>query len=299
MQLLVHEWGRLQTGIDAKLTQHHIVLSGGSCLMLINHDIKVNTPILVLFPSLTTCSDNFGALINHVCNRLGWRVAVVHKKGQHCQTDDGSGFDMLGDDDETEILLVEIRKYFKRGPMCGYGLSAGAIMMSRFLCKRSAIAKELDFRAGVAVAGAFDLSMVKKGSSLLRLVLAWNCKKRFNLPVCVLGIELWEMAHSCSPLWMSRPFEDFIREMSVSPHLENLRVPLLSIHSRDDPVFFWDDSYKDLSERQPLLQMVVTNSGSHGVFFTGSKLSWAEETALNFLSSEDVLQFPLCAPTKE
>lgn len=291
VQIFMYHVFRTKTMIDPKLYQHHIILPTGACILIVTErDQEQNqtqsTPIFVLFPSLTSCAEDFGSLINHVSLHLKWRVAIVHKRGQHCPTNPDNGFEMIGDDDETETLLLQVRSYLPYGPMVGFGLSAGAIMMSRFLCTHSSIAERIHFLAGAAVSGAFDFSMIHNGSGIARCLLAWKCQSKFNLPWSEMASSIWHIAHANSPIWSRVLFQDFIHRVAVAPHIAHLRVPLLSIHSRDDPVFGWDDSYHLLSEKQPLLQLMVTEQGSHGIFINGQELSWAEKRALHFLSDK-------------
>jgi hypothetical protein len=94
--------------------------------------------------------------------------------------------------------------------------------------------------------------------------------------------------------------EDYYSTMSASNYISGLRVPLLSLHARNDPIAASSSQPVDDARRNPFLVLAETKHGGHVSYYAHcrrDRSSWATRPILEFLRLGAVLVPPLLLST--
>jgi len=249
-------------------------------------------PIIFIFPTLTGNSEFFSCFILYLTKIKGWTAIVLHKRGQHCPLLNYK-FHPTGSDHDTHIMVQWTLERFRGHKAFTYGVSAGAIMMSRYLGKY----QPAEILAAVGVSGAFEWETVEQLDPFLHSRMKQKIYSTYPLPEpkteeeVKIGKELkvWVETKdkNITELFLifnptaSRAIVD--REVGIQPALPHIKSPILFINSKDDPMFPGGKTFEHLNKNAIFVQ---SEEGSHACYFesawTWAQLSWVETKAFQF-----------------
>jgi predicted alpha/beta-fold hydrolase len=271
---------------------------GKTCILIMKPGVfDANTPILLVFPTLTSHGQIFACMLKHVLKEKGWAVIILNKRGQHCPL---STFDLhlTGEDHDTEIVVQSVLDRYRTNPIVAFGMSAGAIMMTRYLGKF----QPPRILAAVAACGAYDLDMIQEMEPVAQRLMKREIMNNYKLPPantpeykeCTEALRRWsedESANILDVLNITMPGKcrtTLEREFGLSHVLPTIQIPCLFIHAQNDPVFpnAWKRADRFRTMRNTIF--VHTHGGSHGAYLTSSfsygSMTWLETKAIAFLA---------------
>lgn len=263
---------------------------GGQCCCHVFYppDYKSDTLVLLLFPTLTSHIHYFSPVIKEACKRK-WISVVLNKRGQHCPLLTYKMYP-IGNDQDTHVMVQWVRTQFT-GSFFALGVSAGAIMMTRYIGKYHP-----PFEGAVAIGGPLDTKEVASMSQVLQKQMKHKIYRKYPLPPPSTQSDIsihekfrhWSTNESgvidvmriFNPRLTDKHIE---REVGLHAVLPHIRTRMLFINSKDDPIFpQTSPPHMNISAL-----FVLTEYGSHACYFksfwTWDQLSWAEEKVFLFI----------------
>jgi len=291
LQLFLKEGMTYPSMEDLKQEHHVFPLSDGQCCTTVFYpqNFHPTTPMVFLFPTLTADNHYFSALILKLTQEYHWGAILINKRGQHCPLLN-CRIDPIGNDHDTHVMIQWACEKFKTHTFYALGVSAGAIMLSRYLGKFHP-----EIKAAVAISGPFDTQAVESLPPLVQSQMKRRIYDKYTLPPATTPEE--EAIHKKMEKWVNdtsnitdlfkifreRSTPQIVeREVGLKSALPHIKIPMLFINAKDDPLF--------PAQPPPLTTMeaifVSSDAGSHACYFQSAwslaTLSWAEEKALQF-----------------
>eukprot|EP01080_Neovahlkampfia_damariscottae_P008320 gene8320-144_t len=202
--------------------------------------------------------------------------------------------------DDLDDLFDHIETKIPNSKLYGVGYSLG----SNILVKYISIAKKQYFNGVVAVSNPFDLVVATRQlltpvHSVLydkfmlrdRIKIYANSRLKFDqkeLENVKSTIELDTLAIKYTG---HQTVEHFYTDHSCVYYLENIKIPLLCLNAKDDPISHHQSIPYEISKKNSNIILAVTENGGHLGFIEGFfplfQQSWSERATLQFLKAVD------------
>lgn len=253
-----------------------------------------NTPILLFFPTITSHVSYFHDLVEHVVRVKGWAMIIINKRGQHCPLTSYE-FHLTGDDHDNHVVIEWVSQRYPHNPYVAYGISAGAISLSRYLGNK----KPTSIIAAGTLGGALCQQMVRNMCPTVMSHLKGEVYNMYRLPepvtrreaqICARYQHWFKTDHLTLldlPVTLGQLSAAELKEhYDVTTAIKDIQTPTIVFTAEDDPVFPEASHYIPNYIGNTQLLFVNTKYGSHCCYFAGvtnSGLSWVHQKVLNFL----------------
>lgn len=211
---------------------YHLNLGRCGCLQWTGR--RTSPIVLVIFPSLTGSSSDLSGCIAEA-QRNGWAAVVLNRPGHHCHHD--CNWSPFGNPEQTRTMIDCAQDLFPRSRALAVGISAGGVQLCQYL------SQNLDqtwILKGATVSSPLIPEMYQAVPWRVHAALTWKVANKFFWPSWS-----WE--------W-GKPFALFANAVRArsegvlggsSIKLDQINIPLLVIHSKDDPLFPFSETWKE------------------------------------------------------
>jgi uncharacterized protein len=260
--------------------------------------------LVVLFHGLEGCSQSHYALsLMAEARRRGWSGVVPHFRGCSGEPNRLARSYHSGDSREIDWILRRLKNEYPRCEIHVVGVSLGGNMLLKWLGEEGRLAASIIERA-VAVSVPMDLVAAAKQlnnginrrvytrhflQSLRAKVLAKISTLRLDIDVgavcaCSTFREIDDLY--TAPYHGFKNAEDYWRQSSSKPWLNEIKVPTLLIHARNDP-FLPAAALPTKPEVSDSVFLEYPEKGGHAGFVSGGwpgRLDWLPERILRFFT---------------
>lgn len=266
------------------------------------HPPKPETPIIVVLHGVVGETTDYIDLGEITLESGEFRTVVLNRRG-HGSRLRRPDFSIHGDFMDIRVMLEHLHREYPFAPLLGFGFSAGAILLSRYLGE---FGKESLISAAVCVSSAFDyetalLNLPRlSGKFLLKAV-----KHHFIYPnsevlrshhpevfekICESSDlqEAYNLTAHFSPRNLKLDPKEFRRHSNPILVSDKSLTPTLFVSARNDPIFPGHvlDLAKEKLLQNPMHCLVEMEIGSHVCFFEGWKADrWVIRVALEYFHS--------------
>lgn len=248
---------------------------------------------LVLFHGLEGSSKRYyiTRMAESAHNR-GWNVVAPNWRGCSGRLNRQKRFYHSGEIKDPETILQWVQDRFPDTVISGAGFSLGASALLNYLAEKRT---NTPLRAFTAISTPFDL---KSGSLLLgngfnkiythyfltslKEKLIAKSKSTKGLPEFS-GSSLYDFDDMVTaPVHGFDDAEHYYSACSSGRKLNQIKIPVLIIHSKEDPICPFTDIPKNVMVDNPNIELILTNKGGH-VGFWSLPPGWIETTTCNYL----------------
>lgn len=271
-----------------------------------------SSPIAVVLHGLTGGSHEhyIRALLTDLTSpAIGFRAVVVNARGCAGAPVTSPQLYHGGTTDDLRRALLFIRTRFPSAPLVGVGFSVGANMLAKYLGEEGS---ESALRAGVCLANVWDFAAgikhMEEGNFMQRYVYnnvlgsaqqalyrsasyalegvtsRWSLPEVFKASFC--GMR-WIDDRVASQMAGCKNAKDYYERNSSSEFLSGVKVPLLGLNARDDPIAARTIPYEAARANKSFV-LATTEGGGHLGWFTeeGGKLNrWYTRPVVEFLTA--------------
>lgn len=271
-----------------------------------------SSPIAVVLHGLTGGSHEhyIRALLTDLTSpAVGFRAVVVNARGCAGAPVTSPQLYHGGTTDDLRRALLFIRTQFPSAPLVGVGFSVGANMLAKYLGEEGS---ESTLRAGVCLANVWDFAAgikhMEEGNFMQRYVYnnvlgsaqqalyrsasyalegvtsRWSLPEVFKASFC--GMR-WIDDRVASQMAGCKDAADYYEHNSSSGFLSGVKVPLLGLNARDDPIAARTIPYEAARANESFV-LATTEGGGHLGWFTeeGGKLNrWYTRPVVEFLTA--------------
>jgi predicted alpha/beta-fold hydrolase len=248
---------------------------------------------LVLFHGLEGSSKRYyiTRMAQSAHNR-GWNVVAANWRGCSGRLNSQKRFYHSGEIKDPETILNWVQNRFPNTDISGAGFSLGASALLNYLAEKGTNTPLSSF---TAISTPFDL---KSGSLLLEKgfnriynhYFLTSLKEKLKVKSTLTsdmpafsGKTLYEFDDKVTaPLHGFENAEHYYRACSSGKKLEHIKIPVLLIHSKEDPICPYTDIPINVVADNPNLNLIATEKGGH-VGFWSLPPGWIETTTCDYI----------------
>ncbi|MEX0719793.1 MAG: alpha/beta fold hydrolase [Balneolaceae bacterium] len=250
-------------------------------------------PIVALFHGLEGSTERY--YINNLMHSLhsaGFSSAALNFRGCGSRLNNQRRFYHSGETESYEMFFDWIAENHPQKHIYAIGFSLGANTLIKYLGERE---DHSLVKRAVAISPPYDL---KKGSLQLHegfnriyeinflktLVEKLEMKRRqFSDMPTFSGNSLYEYDNQVTaPLHGFKDADDYYHQCSCKHYFEDVQIPLLLIHSKDDTLCPIEYAPIEKIKKNPHIHVIFTEQGGH-VGFLSSPEGWMNRTILKWL----------------
>ncbi|KAA8908943.1 Alpha/Beta hydrolase protein [Sphaerosporella brunnea] len=200
-------------------------------------------------------------------------------------------------------VVKYLRRVFPNRPLYGIGFSLGANILTNYLGEEGA---ECELCAAVVCSNPWDLMINHKalmrswlGREIYSKVMGTNMRAlfeqhfeqlvkddRIDVEAVRRGRHLHEFDRDLTAkVFGYQTVGEYYRDASSTDSLLKVRVPLLVLHARDDPIAVDEAVPYDEAAANPYVFMAVTDGGGHLSWFESDGGRWFAKPICNFLTA--------------
>ncbi len=261
-------------------------------------DLPDNTPTMLVMHTISGDPQSMREFVRYVREQLGWRVALCVRRGHGDNALTVPSFNTMGNTEDLKAQVAHIHQRFPDSDLYATGISAGSGVLAHYL---GCVGNDTPIKAAVAYCPAYDMRhafsrakpfysrmMTKK---LHRLFIEPNTHVFAHLPsfdtlrstqdMHEFHQHLYELAGNASR-------EEYMRHSNPAEVFDDIKIPILILNSKDDPVCHIDNVYENLPRIRKMdnVILVVTERGSHCAFFEGLRAkSWANRMIKEYFTA--------------
>ncbi len=256
---------------------------------------KTETPIAVIFHTISGDEQDVKKTVTNLRNRLGWIVVVCIRRGHGILSLGTPVINTMGSTKDLKIQLEYIQKKFPNSPLYGFGLSAGSGLLARYLGETG---RKSVFQAAVAISPAYDIEKAfhrihpvynrLMGIRLIKYFLDKHYESLSQIPgyqnlaQSKSIVEFQDRLHLIAGYETS---EEYYKESNPIHVIKNIKTALLVLNSEDDPICVNLNVLENMHwlESLPKTILVKTKRGSHIVFYEGLfAKSWSDRLVCDY-----------------
>lgn len=265
--------------------------------------VRGEAPTVVVLHGLEGCSrSGYAEAIARSLSERGVRAAVLNFRGCSGEPNRRPRFYHSGETRDLALVLGHLSDA-SDAPLGAVGFSLGGNVLLKYLAEARPDDPLPDAAAAISVPydlGAAADHMARGAGRLYSSFFLRSLKEKvrrkarlfpeaYDLDAARAAVTLRDFDDAVTaPVHGFRDAEAYYRRSSCGPHLTDVRVPTLLIHSRDDP-FVPPSSLPDLHAlaREGPITAAVSPRGGHVGFLTtssGGLATWAETRAAEYLA---------------
>ncbi|XP_069135028.1 protein ABHD15-like [Argopecten irradians] len=263
-----------------------------------NFAVRRNSPICVVFPSLTgdahSVSDLCGCLA-----RKGFRTVVFNSRGHGNSFLTTKKLQSFGDPLDVRQSVLYIHQKHARAQITAVAMGTGSTVLFSYLGEYGSSAR---LKAAAFISPVFDATQTLfRGMSkfyefffLVKLKLMLLKHAHALSEVVDIGKSMlsWSMVTFQKYVYCrgSESLEQFLERNDPMRDVDDISVPVLCVSSSDDPVCRHKDTPFDIFQFYPNMLLVATEHGGHCGFLESiHRPSWTDKLVVDYLTS--VLEF--------
>ncbi len=261
-------------------------------------DLPDNTPTMLVLHTISGNPQSMRGFVRYVRENLGWRVALCVRRGHGAMTLNTANFNTMGNTDDFAQQIQHIQDSFPKSDLYATGISAGSGVLAQYLGQ---VGHETPLKAVVAYCPAYDMRdaftravpfyskmMAKK---LHKLFITPNHEKfqdfeSFNALKST--EDLHEFHQHLYQVAGNESCEDYMLNSNPSEVFDNIKIPMLILNAKDDPVCHIENVYQHKSRIEAMdnVILVVTERGSHCAYFEGiTAKPWANRMITEYFNA--------------
>lgn len=279
--------------------------------------VKETTPVVFMLETFDGSESNlFNHLIDVLIKTFKWRVVLFHRRGMHCQLTNPIQY-MSGNDEDLKFVMDTLHDRYPIAPFYMIGLSAGGIIMSRYLGKYN----PPYVKGGVMVSSGVHTEMFHCMDHRIGQMMLTNSKKRLtsyiqknqknqkdenknenkmmvakeeeNVKRQTIYKQLLEENDIKKYLetegqLYSKNIDEFNKNYCIENWIRKVECPLLILNAKDDIISNNPEKYIDFLKPVRNIMYIVTSYGGHCIFPSSKNidhsLNWAEYTCILFFN---------------
>ena len=276
---------------------------GQVCVDWLGLDLPENTPTLIVLHTISGNPQSMRGFVRYIRENLGWRVALCVRRGHGKMRLKTANFNTMGNTDDFAAQIQHIQSNFPLSDLYATGISAGSGVLAQYLGK---VGNNTHIKAAVAFCPAYDMRhaftravpfyskmMAKK---LNRLFITPNKDTLGHLASyenLVGAQDLHEFHQHLYEVAGNESTEDYMQNSNPAVVFDDIKIPLLILNAKDDPVCHIDNVYENQHrvEAMDKVILVLTERGSHCAFFEGiSAKPWANRMIKEYFIAISALQ---------
>lgn len=261
-------------------------------------ELPEDTPTMLVLHTISGNPQSMRGFVRYVRENLGWRVALCVRRGHGELTLTTANFNTMGNVEDFAAQINHIQNQFPHSDLYATGISAGSGVLAHYL---GVSGKNTPIKAAMAYCPAYDMRnafsrakpfyskmMAKK---LNRLFISPNedvIKHLKTFDVLKNSIDLHEFHQHLYELAGNSSTEEYMKKSNPSEVFESIKVPILILNSKDDPVCHIENVYEHLDRMQRMdnLILVITARGSHCAYLEGiTAKPWANRMIKDYFLS--------------
>lgn len=261
-----------------------------------------DTKILFLIHGLTGGSEtNYIQTLVNAAIRKGYRTVVMNQRGVNQSLTTPKPFHG-GNLDDLEYSIDHVKKLYPDAPIVALGTSFGGNQLIRHL---GTVGEKTKLTAGVLLAAPFDIDDCVdeiQDSVYEKFFISSYFEKNFLPNIDMFekltkshGIDIEQILkvkglrdyHSLFTvkLYGHKDVREYFSQTKVcDSHVSNVKVPMLVLHARDDPIATHKSIPIDKLKQNPNIIYAETSHGGHLGWFTGFRARrWYSEPTIEYL----------------
>lgn len=259
-------------------------------------------PTVILLHTIAGCGESIGSYSRYLHQKLGWRVAVCVRRGHGDLPLTAPQINTLGSTDDLREQLSHIQQKLPESPLYAIGVSAGSGLLVRYLGEqgdstpiKAAFAYCPAYDTDVAFARAAPFYSAYMTKKLVRYFLEPNShhfRELASFESCTQSRDLDEFHQHCYEIAGFSDAQEFSQFSNPMRVVEGIRIPLMVLNSRDDPICSGqnvDDNAHAIAGLEGGI-LVMTSRGSHCAHLEGwSGQCWAHNLMVEYLAANDAM----------
>lgn len=255
------------------------------------------TPVLVVLHTICGSGAALRRFLRSMQRQLGWVIAACNRRGHAGLELTAPQINTMGSTADLRRQIEAIEAQRPGATLYGVGVSAGSGLLVRYLGEEGAQAK---LRAGVAVCPAYDIEDAFRYVDRRYDVYLTRSLKRFFLERHRERLQHVEGYSECAAARSLAEFQDRIYGLAGYTSRDayydgsnpmrvarEMRVPVLVINAKDDPVCVERNLHEQLDALQclPRVTVALTRHGGHCGFHegAGARANWADQAIAEYL----------------
>ena len=261
-------------------------------------DLPENTPTMIVLHTISGDPQSMRDFVRYVREQMGWRVALCVRRGHGDMTLKVPGFNTMGSTEDFDAQVNHIQKHVPKSDLYATGVSAGSGALAHYL---GTVGLKTPIKAAVAYCPAYDMRnafsravpfysklMTRK---LHRLFIEPNASmfEHFDSYEKLRNAEdMQEFHQQLYEVAGNESTEDYMLNSNPSEVFDDIKVPLLILNSKDDPVCSVENVYEHLHRIKAMDNVILalTDRGSHCAYFEGlTAKPWANRLIKEYFNA--------------
>ena len=262
-----------------------------------------NTPTMLVLHTISGNPQSMRGLVRYVRENLGWRVALCVRRGHGEINLETPSFNTMGNTDDLAAQIKHIESQFPKSDLYAMGISAGSGVLAHYL---GIVGKDTPIKAAIAYCPAYDMRnafsravpfyskmMAKK---LRRLFITPNedtFKHLASFETLKNAEDLHDFHQHLYELAGNTDTEDYMQQSNPAVVFDDIKIPMLIINAKDDPVCHIDNVYEHQHRIEAMSNviLVLTERGSHCAHLEGlSAKPWAHRLMTDYFKAFNNIQ---------
>jgi predicted alpha/beta-fold hydrolase len=263
-------------------------------------DLPDNTPTMLVLHTISGNPQSMRGFVRYVREQMNWRVALCVRRGHGDLTLQTPSFNTMGNTDDFAEQIRHIQTTVPNSDLYATGISAGSGVLAHYLGK---VGNDTPIKAAVAYCPAYDMRnafsravpfyskmMAKK---LHKLFIDPNESTLKHLPSYQslrATEDLHEFHQHLYEVAGNHSTEDYMLNSNPSEVFDDIKIPMLILNAKDDPVCHIDNVYEHQHRIEAMnnVILVLTDRGSHCAYLEGiTAKSWANRMITEYFSVLD------------
>lgn len=265
-------------------------------------NLPEDRPTIVVLHTITGSPQSMRGLVRYLHEKLGWRVALCVRRGHGELNFTSPSYNTLGNANDFTEQLKHIQTRFPVSDLYAIGISAGSGALAQYL---GLVGDATPIKAAMAYCPAYDMrNAFSRAKPFYSKLMAKKLKKAFVFPNekifahlesfnVMKGVEnLHDYHQHIYGMAGNIDREDYMRHSNPANVFDDIKVPLLILNAKDDPVCHIDNVNEHLHriEKMPNVILAITNRGSHCAYFEGWRAKpWANRLAIEYFTAHHKL----------
>ncbi|XP_060081240.1 protein ABHD15-like [Ylistrum balloti] len=263
-----------------------------------NYVIRRNSPICIVFPSLTGDAYSVSDLCGSIA-RKGFRTVVFNSRGHGNSFLTTKKLQSFGDPLDVRQSVLYIHQKHPRSQIVAVAMGSGSTVLFSYLGEYGSSTR---LKATAFISPVYDVSqtLIHRMSkfyefvllSKLKLILLTHAHALSEVVDIAKAMLSWSMSTFQKHVYChgNESLEQFLERNDPMRDVDDISVPVLCVSSTDDPICRHTDTPFDIFQFYPNMLLVATAHGGHcGFLESVQRPAWSDKLVVDYLSS--VLEF--------
>ncbi len=267
-------------------------------------DLPENSPTMLVLHTISGNPQSMRGFVRYVRENLDWRVALCVRRGHGDMNLQTANFNTMGNTDDFAAQIKHIQDSFPQSDLYATGISAGSGVLAQYLGQ---VGKNTPIKAAVAYCPAYDMrNAFTRAKPFYSKMMAKKLHKLFITP----NTDKFQHLDSFNDLKNTQDLhefhqhlyeiagnestEDYMQNSNPSVVFDEIKIPLLILNAKDDPVCHIDNVYENKKRIEAMdnVILVLTDRGSHCAYFEGiTAKPWANRMIKEYFTTLNNIQF--------